>query len=99
VGSDRYNVSKLLNIFMAREVGKLAGREVCVNVVNPGLCHSGLGRESGAFLAVLKFFLARSTEVGSRNLVWACTHDTPAGAYVSDCRVTEYVASAELGRN
>jgi retinol dehydrogenase-12 len=33
---DRYNVSKLINIFLAREIGKLAGEDVVVNVVNPG---------------------------------------------------------------
>jgi NAD(P)-dependent dehydrogenase (short-subunit alcohol dehydrogenase family) len=34
--ADRYNVSKLINIFLAREIGKLAGNDVIVNVVNPG---------------------------------------------------------------
>ena len=47
-------------------------------------------------LAVLKFFLARSTEHGSRSLVNAVeggkeTH----GQYLSDCRVTPYVRSLQ----
>jgi len=38
-GSERYNVSKLLNLFMAREIAKLpaaASGQVVVNTVNPG---------------------------------------------------------------
>lgn len=34
-GKDRYNVSKLLNIYLAREVGALASDKVVVNVVSP----------------------------------------------------------------
>jgi hypothetical protein len=30
---DRYNVTKLINLFMVREIGKLAGPEIIVNVV------------------------------------------------------------------
>ena len=41
-------------------------------------------------MTVFKALLARTTEVGSRNLVWACINDTPSGSYVSACEVTEY---------
>ena len=35
--------------------------------------------------------IARTTEVGARNLVWAATQETPSGAYVEDCKVSRYV--------
>jgi hypothetical protein len=40
--ADRYNVSKLLEVFAVREMGERTGSEpsVVVNCVNPGLCHS-----------------------------------------------------------
>lgn len=48
---------------------------------------------------MLKFFLARSTEVGSRTLVHAATQGAEThGQYLSDCKVappSEYVLSAE----
>ena len=47
VPSDRYNVSKLLDIYLAREIAKRAGLNVVVNVVNPGLCDSELARRGG----------------------------------------------------
>lgn len=43
--SDRYNTSKLLNIFLARKLAELAGDSIVVNVVNPGLCETELGRD------------------------------------------------------
>lgn len=61
-GPARYNVTKLLNVLLAREVGKLAGDGVVVNSVDPGglilrsstsfelfsgLCHSSLFRSLG----------------------------------------------------
>ncbi|KAL8280529.1 hypothetical protein RQP46_007177 [Phenoliferia psychrophenolica] len=92
-GKDRYNVSKLLNVFLARKLAAAAGDDVVVNVVNPGLCHSELTRSAkglvAVFMTVFKALLARTTEVGSRNLVWACLNETPPGAYVSNCEVTE----------
>lgn len=38
-----------------------------------------------------KMLLARTTEAGSRNLVWAGTEDMPTGSYVDSCQVSEYV--------
>ena len=67
---ERYPTSKLLEVLVVREIApKLAGSGVTLNMTNPGLCHSELSREGGWFLEVLKFFLARTTEVGSRTLV------------------------------
>lgn len=38
---------------------------------------------------LMKVMLARTTEVGSRNLSWAATQDMPSGSYVEDCHVSE----------
>jgi len=92
-GNDRYNVSKLLNLFLVREIGQIATDKVVVNVVNPGLCHSSLTRDATGIkyygIALLKALLARTTEAGSRNLVWASLNSTKPGAYSSACRVEE----------
>ncbi|KAL8785909.1 MAG: hypothetical protein Q9195_008430 [Heterodermia aff. obscurata] len=84
---ERYPISKLLEVFYCRElaerIGKSSKPRVIVNFLNPGLCHSELSREAGWFLTVLKFFFARTTEVGSRTLVTAteggeATHGKPS---------------------
>lgn len=44
--SDRYNLSKLLDIFITREIAKLpAAQKVVVNTLTPGLCVSELRRD------------------------------------------------------
>lgn len=92
----RYQVSKLLEVFPCRELAtrtKQSGKsDVIINYLNPGLCHSELARGSPWWLHVMKFFLARTTEHGSRSLVNAVeggegTH----GQYLSDCEVEQYV--------
>ncbi|SLM34748.1 short-chain dehydrogenase [Lasallia pustulata] len=100
---DRYNVSKLLEVFYTRE---LAARtkankksDVIINFVNPGLCHSELAREAGWGLYILKLLLARTTEYGSRTLVNAVEAGQEShGQYMSNCtpsRVAPLVTSAE----
>lgn len=92
----RYQVSKLLEVFPCRELAtrtKKSGKsDVIINYLNPGLCHSELARGSPWWLHVMKFFLARTAEHGSRSLVNAVeggegTH----GQYLSDCEVEQYV--------
>lgn len=90
----RYNVSKLLEVFYTRELAtrtKQNGKpEVIINFLNPGLCHSSLSREAPFILEVMKFFLARSTEHGSRTLVHAAGAGSEShGQYLSSCRVFE----------
>jgi len=63
---------------------------VTLNLLNPGLCHSELSRNSPFILEVLKFFLARTTEVGSRTLVAAaCERHETHGEYMDDCKVSQ----------
>lgn len=84
--SERYQVSKLLEVLTVRHIApRLEGSGVVMNMVNPGLCHSELSRELGLGLAVMKFFLARTTETGSRSLVAAATAGKgSSGKYISD---------------
>jgi NAD(P)-dependent dehydrogenase (short-subunit alcohol dehydrogenase family) len=75
---DRYNVSKLLEVFAVREIVRTAapsGYPVIVNFVNPGFCYSDLARRENALLVgIFQLLLhARSTEVGSRTLVHAAS--------------------------
>ncbi|KAJ4352841.1 hypothetical protein N0V95_003888 [Ascochyta clinopodiicola] len=102
VMEERYQVSKLLEVLAIRAMAETKSATqipVTINTVNPGLCHSELARESGWGLAILKFFLARSTELGSRNLVHAASMGPEShGQYVGDCVIVQpskYVLSQE----
>ncbi|KAF9735861.1 hypothetical protein PMIN06_010896 [Paraphaeosphaeria minitans] len=99
---DRYEVSKLLEVFGIRAMADRKSAQavpVTFNCVNPGLCHSELARDSGIAFTILKFFFARTTEFGSRTLVHAASSGAEShGHYLSDCRVqlpSEYVLSNE----
>lgn len=99
---ERYQVSKLLEVLAIRAMAERKGTTqipVTINCVNPGFCHSELSREAGWTLTIMKFFLARSTEAGSRNLVYAASLGPEShGQYVSDCVVgqpSKYVLSQE----
>lgn len=104
---NRYQVSKLIQLLCAREMAAQitsSNVPVTVNSVNPGFCESELNREGSWILWVvwlLKMLLARTTEAGSRGLVWAgAMGEESHGAYVSDCRVEEpskWVRSEEGG--
>ncbi|KAL8732101.1 MAG: hypothetical protein Q9181_004079 [Wetmoreana brouardii] len=92
--NDRYQVSKLLEVFYGRElaarISKSDKPDIIFNLVNPGFCHSELGLKAGDpfALKVMKFFLARTTEEGSRNY-HAATSAGPEshGQYVNACKV------------
>ncbi|KAK7191743.1 hypothetical protein DPSP01_008024 [Paraphaeosphaeria sporulosa] len=99
---NRYQVSKLLDVFGTRAMADRKSAQavpVTFNCVNPGLCHSELSRDSGIALTIVKFFLARTTECGSRTLVHAAASGAEShGHYLSDCKVTlpsDYVLSNE----
>ncbi|KAL8650203.1 MAG: hypothetical protein Q9210_003961 [Variospora velana] len=89
---NRYHVSKLLEVFYCRELAPRmnAGDKpnVTLNFVTPGLSHSELARETGWSVWFLKLCLARTTEAGSRNFLWA-THAGPEshGKYIANCRI------------
>ncbi|KKY17790.1 putative short-chain dehydrogenase reductase [Phaeomoniella chlamydospora] len=93
---DRYNVSKLLQIFVVRElVDSIRDNHaypVVINCVNPGLCHSQIFDDGDTVsFKIARFFLARTTEKGSRALVNAAGEigDESRGQYLSDCQVSK----------
>ncbi|OAP61012.1 hypothetical protein AYL99_06016 [Fonsecaea erecta] len=93
---DRYQTSKLLEVLTVRQIApKLAGSGVILNILNPGLCHSELSREGSWVLEVMKFFLARSTEVGSRTLVAGAEAGMEShGKYMTDGKVDDGALSS-----
>ncbi|KAB2571055.1 Short chain dehydrogenase sol3 [Lasiodiplodia theobromae] len=82
---DRYNVSKLLEVFVVRELAALTGNSnnnnnnpypVVISAPNPGFCTSELRREAyeGSFairrgMRLIEAMLERTTEEGARNFV------------------------------
>jgi retinol dehydrogenase-12 len=107
---DRYPTSKLLEILVVHELAaQLASHTssspIIVNSVNPGYCKSELQRYAKPLRYVLVkiggFFVARSTEVGSRTVfAGAMVEEETNGKYMSNCVVTEPVAwiDTEHGR-
>lgn len=93
---ERYPASKLLEVLVVRQMApRLRGSGVTLNMLNPGLCHSELSRDAGLGLTVMKFFLARSTEVGSRTLVAAAVAGEEShGQYMSDGVVADKMLSS-----
>lgn len=90
--ADMYAVSKLFEVFGVRALAEKHPAEsypVTINCTNPGLCHSDLGREYNGFgFWLLKFLVARSTEVGGRILVHGGTSGAEShGQYLDDCEV------------
>lgn len=93
---ERYSTSKLLEVLVVRQIApQLVGSGVNLNMLNPGLCHSELARDGPWSITVMKFFLARSTEVGSRTLVAAGTAGKEShGKYMTDGVVSDAALSA-----
>jgi len=105
----RYPVSKLLNLFFARELALRLSEDspLIINAVNPGLCVSGLRRNLSLSSQLVfwlgDIFVSWSAERGSRQLIFAAlgNQDKPDemnGAYISSSRVVEpsdYVVSDE----
>ena len=60
---ERYPTSKLLEILVVRQMApRLESSGVIQNILNPGLCHSELARDSTSWVfTIMKFFLARTT--------------------------------------
>lgn len=98
----RYMQSKLLNVFFTRSLAShlplTSSAPVIINTVNPGLCNSSLMSSPDtpwyvvAATSAMTYLIARTTEVGSRQLVWAALEGTGEevhGAYCSDFGVEE----------
>jgi retinol dehydrogenase-12 len=99
----------VLNIFFVRELTKRlpANSPVIVTAVNPGYCKSQLRRHLpfpvNIFDRIMEALLARTTEEGSRDLVWAAIGGAGRefelrGGYVSSANlkeVSDYALSDE----
>ena len=89
----------MLNVFFARGLSeRLRDKPIIVNAVNPGFCHSSLRRNITGIMALpmrlWELMVARSTEQGGRQLIWACIGgkdniDQLRGAYISSMHVQE----------
>ena len=92
-------VSIVLNVFFARGLSeRLRDKPLIVNAVNPGFCLSALRRNftglQKRLVGLLELIMARTTEQGSRQLIWACIGgkdniDQLRGAYISSMKVHE----------
>ncbi|KAJ7735789.1 hypothetical protein B0H16DRAFT_128083 [Mycena metata] len=90
---DRYNTSKLFNLFLAREIATLPqAKGVVVNVVHPGLCTSELGRDLSLspFTQWMVGKVGWTPAKGALNVLYALLRPTPPGAYIAAC--AEYPA-------
>jgi NAD(P)-dependent dehydrogenase (short-subunit alcohol dehydrogenase family) len=90
--TSRYPTTKLLEVFVVREMAAQRPAEtypVTINLVNPGLCRSELGREDpGLLFKFMIFIFARTTEVGARNLVYGASAGPDThGQYLDRCRI------------
>jgi len=90
--SDRYYVTKLLDVFIVQKLARLSKASgIVISTVNPAFCRSDLNREVGMFMGLILeaiyFIFARTGEMGARNYVWAALKDIPSGSFVNSCRV------------
>ncbi|KAL8638375.1 MAG: hypothetical protein Q9228_004465 [Teloschistes exilis] len=105
---DRYQVSKLLEVFYVRSLASHSSKNhptppITINMVNPGLCHSELALKGGdpMGLKIMKFLLARTTEQGSRTYLSATeAGEKSHGCYMNACRVEEVapLVRSEVGK-
>ncbi|KAG6856249.1 hypothetical protein H0H87_006108 [Tephrocybe sp. NHM501043] len=90
----------VLEVLFYQAVNERLGAQspVIINGVNPGLCYSELRRDISGISAwsiwIMEKFLARTSEEGSRQLVWAAVggkddEDKLRGAYVDGLRIVE----------
>ncbi|KAH8919129.1 NAD(P)-binding protein [Atractiella rhizophila] len=93
IGGARYPTTKLLDLFLVREVAKLPqAQNILVSAAQPGFTYSGLRRSAPAAatipLWIFETLAARTTEQGARNILWAAINDQyKSGDYISECAV------------
>lgn len=105
--TDRYPVTKLLEILIVRELAvemdKTGAPKVILNALSPGFCRTGLYRNVpfplSTFFTVATLAVGRTSEMGSRNLFKAATAGEEShGNYIVDCslgNVSSFVRSKE----
>lgn len=94
----RYALTKLIEECAVRRFAALCPVErtgVTVNMVAPGLCSTGLGRDATTFTKIMhetvRAMMARSAEVGSRTILHGLlAGDESHGKLLSGCKIKEY---------
>lgn len=96
MNEDRYNTSKLLEIWIVRELAsRMAPNDpVIVNCLNPGFCQTDLFRHAPfPLIYIVKGglrLLGRTSEMGSRTLMSAAAADKQShGKYFDSCVLRE----------
>lgn len=93
----RYFDSKLLEVLYCQQFVEALNESkkpaITLNWLDPGFCHSELGRNPTFGSKVAKKILARTTEEGSRTLVAAVVPGNLAthGQYMSDAKIAKQV--------
>jgi retinol dehydrogenase 12 len=96
--TDRYNVSKLIQLQIIRELAPAmtaSGKpQVILNTMMPGFCISDLTRHAtfplNFFVWLGTVLIGRTTEMGSRTLVAGAEAGKDShGMYMTDCKVSE----------
>lgn len=94
----RYALTKLVEECAARQFAAVCRVErtgVIVNMVAPGLCSTGLGRDARTFTKIMhesiRAMMARTAEEGSRTILHGLVAGEEShGKLLSGCKVKEY---------
>lgn len=106
---DRYAVSKLLEIFVVRQLAQNTQKDgsnsqaIILNSLNPGFCKTTLFRNikfpASIVVNLAVSIFGRTSEMGSRNLVYAAAAgEETHGTWIDSCKIREpsaYVRSEE----
>ncbi|CAN8098303.1 unnamed protein product [Discula destructiva] len=96
MSEDRYNTSKLLPIWIVRELGdRMSPNDpVMINCVHPGLCRTNLFRHApfplGTIIDLVGRLIGRTSEMGSRTLMaGAAAGKSSHGLFMDSCHVRD----------
>ncbi|KAK2599578.1 hypothetical protein N8I77_011319 [Diaporthe amygdali] len=105
MNEDRYNTSKLLEVFIVRQLAsEMASNDpVIVNALSPGFCNSTIFRHAPwllqGVLQVAVRLIGRTSEMGSRTLMSAAAASREThGRYMDNCKLrdpSKFVLSEE----
>jgi retinol dehydrogenase-12 len=91
---ERYPLSKLLIMYFVRELANrvpgadIGKPEVVVNMVNPGMCESELGRNQSFAANLFVTIVGKSAERGGRTLLDAAARGQEShGGYTTSCKL------------
>ncbi|KAK0631064.1 hypothetical protein B0T17DRAFT_491013 [Bombardia bombarda] len=94
----RFALTKLVEMYAVREFASLLPADktgVIINMVSPGLCSTGLGREARTWIRAsqdtLRALMARTAEQGSRTILHGAAAGRDShGTHLSGCEIKEY---------